>query len=169
VQEVGTRWYVAQTKPAAEGRALLNLQRQGYLAFLPQVRKTVRHARKVEARLAPLFPGYLFIRLDLGCEPWSAINSTYGVARLIMQNERPQPVPAGLVESLQNRVGEEETLSWKSLLKIGQSVRIAEGPFADFVGVLEHLDDVGRVRVLLELLGRSVTVALRSEALIPLV
>ncbi len=131
------------------------------------MRKVVRHARKVEARLAPLFPGYLFICLDLGFEPWGAINSTYGVARLVTQNERPQPMPAGLVEGLQAQIGADGAFSWRPQLRIGQPVKIAEGPFANFVGVLEHLDSAGRVRVLLDMLGRSVSVALRSEALVP--
>lgn len=167
--EGGARWYVAQTKPFSENRALSNLTRQGYQTFLPQLRRTVRHARKVSAKLVPLFPSYLFIRLDPGQQAWSAINGTYGVARLIMQNERPRPVPSGLVESLQAQVGSDGVFSWAAALTIGQPVRIAEGPFVDFVGTLEQLDGAGRVRVLLDLLGRSVSVALRREALVPAV
>lgn len=167
--EEGARWYVAQTKPCSENRAFLNLKRQNYYAFSPQTRKAVRHARKLSARLVPLFPSYLFIRLDLGHQAWSAINNTYGVSRLIMQNERPRPVPAGLVESLQAQVGADGVFSWAVTLEIGQLVRIAEGPFADLVAVLEHLDSAGRVRVLLDILGRSVPVALRREVLAPAV
>jgi transcription antitermination factor NusG len=56
-------------------------------------------------------------------------------------------------------------IDWTPTFKIGQAVRIAEGPFAELLGTLEHLDAGGRVRVLLDLLGRSVSVALRCEAL----
>ena len=56
-------------------------------------------------------------------------------------------------------------MEWTPMFKIGQAVRIADGPFADLVGKLEQLDVAGRVRVLLDLLGRSVSVALRCEAL----
>lgn len=57
-------------------------------------------------------------------------------------------------------------MDWTPTFKIGQAVQIADGPFADFVGKLEHLDAAGRVRALLELFGRHVSVALRCEALI---
>ena len=81
----------------------------------------------------------------------------------MMQGERPQPVPHGVVESLQARMRADGTIDWMPTFKVGQTVRIADGPFADFVATLEYLDATGRVRVLLDLLGRSVSVALRSD------
>ena len=159
------RWYVVHTQPHAETRAITNLERQGYVIFCPRTYKTVRHARKKTNVLAPLFPNYLFLNLDLTCEQWRSVNGTSGVVRLIMQGEAPQPVPQGIVEALQSSLSADGTLDWAPRFKIGQSVRIAEGPFADLVGTLEALDAAGRVRVLLDLLGRSVSVALRCEAL----
>jgi transcription antitermination factor NusG len=95
------------------------------------------------------------------------VNGTRGVVRLLMQGGTPQPVPKGIVEGLEARTREDGTIDLRSALKIGGTVRIVDGPFAEFVGTLEHLDAAGRVRVLLALLGRSVSVALRSEALLP--
>jgi transcriptional antiterminator RfaH len=163
----GERWYVVHTQPHAEGRAATNLERQGYILFCPRLRKTVRHARKRATILAPLFANYLFLRLDVSRDRWRSINGTRGVIRLITQGETPQPVPPGVVEALQDRIGADGVLEWTQALRIGQSVRISGGPFADFVGTLEQLDDAGRVRVLLDILGRSVSVALRCEALMP--
>ena len=163
----GERWYVVHTQPHAEGRAAANLERQGYLLFCPRMRKTVRHARKATATLAPLFPNYLFVRLDVSRHRWRGVNGTRGVVRLIVQGETPLPVPLGVVEALQDRLGADGVFEWTEALKIGQSVRISSGPFADLVGTLERLDDDGRVRVLLDILGRSVSVALRCEALMP--
>jgi len=162
----GERWYVVQTQPRAENKAIIHLQRQGYKFFCPRYRKTVRHARKKTSVLAPLFPNYLFLLLDVSRDQWRPVNSTRGVARLMMQRETPQPVPHGVVEALQTRAGADGVVDWAPTFKIGQAVRIADGPFAEIVGILEHLDAVGRVRVLLDLLGRSVSVTLRSEALI---
>ena len=161
------RWYVVHTQPHAEGRAISNLERQGYRFFCPRTRKTVRHARKVTSVLAPLFPNYLFLQLDVSRDHWRSVNGTRGVVRLITQGEKPQPVPHGIVEALQARMGADGAVNWSSSLKIGQAVRISDGPFVDFVGTLEHLDAAGRVRVLLGILGRSVSVALRCEALTP--
>jgi len=161
------RWYVVHTQPHAESRATSNLERQGYAIFCPRTRKTVRHARKATATLAPLFPNYLFLQLDVSRDHWRSVNGTRGVIRLITQGETPQPVPVGIVEALQARISADGVLDWTAVLKIGQAVRISSGPFADFVGTLEHLNTVGRVRVLLDILGRSVSVALRCEVLMP--
>lgn len=162
----GERWYVAQTQPHAEGRAIAHLERQGYQVFCPRYRKTVRHARKARQVLAPLFPNYLFLHLNSAHDLWRAVNGTRGVVRLISQSEAPGPLPHGVVEDLLSKTDAAGVMDWTPAFKIGQAVRIAEGPFMDLVGKLEHLDAAGRVRVLLELLGRHVSVALRCEALI---
>jgi transcription elongation factor/antiterminator RfaH len=163
----GERWYVVHSRPRAESRAVVHLEMQGYRVFCPRYRKAVRHARKAGTVLAPLFPSYLFLHFDIARDQWRAINGTPYVARLIMQGETPQPVPRGIVEPLLCRMRGDGTIDWTQAFKIGQVVRLANGPFADFVGTLAHLDAAGRVRVLLDLLGRSVSVALRSDALMP--
>lgn len=165
--EHGDRWYVIHTQPRAEGRAISNLERQGYHIFCPRTRKTVRHAHKATHIFAPLFPNYLFVRLDVSRDHWRTLNGTRGVIRLITQGETPQPVPAGIVEALQARMSTDGAMNWVPSLKIGQAVRISDGPLVNFVGTFEHLDTAGRVRVLLDLLGRSVSVALRCEVLMP--
>jgi len=161
----GERWYVAQTQPRAESCAVAHLERQSYIVFCPRYRKTVRHARNATSVLAPFFPNYLFLRFDPVHDAWRAVNGTRGVVRLVSQGKTPQPLPHGVVEDLLARTHAGGVMDWAPTFKIGQAVRIAEGPFADFVGKLEHLDAAGRVCVLLDLLGRSVSVALRCEAL----
>ena len=95
------------------------------------------------------------------------MNGTRGVSHLIMQGELPQAVAHGIVESLQQRMRPDGTIDLTPRLHVGQSVRIAHGPFADLIGTLDQLDAEGRVRVLLQLLGRSVSVALSGDALLP--
>jgi transcriptional antiterminator RfaH len=162
-------WHVVQTQPRAEARAVLNLERQSFSVFCPWVHKTVRHARAVRKGLAPLFPGYLFILLKISRDHWRSVNGTRGVVRLITQGDLPLAIPAGIVEALKARMDSEGALDWSSSLRVGQTVRVSEGPFADFVGTLEQLDTTGRVQVLLDLLGRSVPVFLRAGALAPVV
>lgn len=161
------RWYVARTQRHAEGHAVANLEKQNFRTFYPRFRKSRRHARRVEIVLAPLFPNYIFVELDLSRNRWRSVNSTRGVTHMLMQGEMPQAVARGVVESLQLRMRVDGTVDLTPRLEIGQSVRVAYGPFADFVGTLHQLDSAGRVRVLLSLLGRSVSVALNGEALLP--
>jgi transcriptional antiterminator RfaH len=161
----GARWYAVQTRPFAEVRAMTHLRRQGYRIFCPCYRKIIHHARRRTSTLQPLFPSYLFLQLDTSQDRWRSVNGTRGVVRLLAQGEHPNPVPRGVVESLQARTGADGALDWAPSLQIGQAVRVCEGPFAELVGKLERLDADGRVCVLLALLGRSVPVNLHCEAL----
>src|SRR5438876_2257111 len=161
------RWYVVHTQPRAESRATYHLEIQGYRVFCPRYRKTVRHARKTKIVLAPLFPNYLFVPLDISRDHWRRVNGTRGVVRLLMRGETPQPVPTGIIDGLRAKMRADGTMDWTSALKIGGAVRIVDGPFAEFLATLEYLDAAGRVRVLLDLLGRMVSVALRCDELMP--
>ena len=61
----GARWYLVHTRPNSERKAELNLQAQGFATFLPQIEKTIRHARRLKTVRRPLFPRYLFVRRRL--------------------------------------------------------------------------------------------------------
>jgi transcriptional antiterminator RfaH len=114
-----------------------------------------------------LFPSYIFVRLDLAHARWRCVQSTRGVADMVMRGEMPQAVAPGIVESLQQRTRADGTLDLTPRLEVGRPVRVAYGPFADLIGTLEQLDSAGRVRVLLDLLGRSVSVDLSGDGLLP--
>jgi transcription antitermination factor NusG len=162
----GERWYVVQTRPNREAIALVNLHRQGFRTFMPQVVKTVRHARRTRILRAPLFPRYVFTLLDPNCAPWRRINGSLGVVSLIMGGDRPLPVPEGIVESLAVLTDDNGVADFGGTLEIGSNVRILAGPFADHLGQITHLDGQGRARVLLEIMGAARSVAISGRALI---
>jgi transcriptional antiterminator RfaH len=157
------RWYVVQTQPGRENAATAELDRQGYDIFHPRLRKTRRHARRVETVLAPLFPGYVFIHLDIAAERWRAVNGTRGVVRLVAFGERPASVPHGIIEALLADSDAGQILQRDPALQVGRRVRMLAGPFSDLVGTLDCLDARGRVRVLLELMGRETHVRLPAS------
>jgi transcription elongation factor/antiterminator RfaH len=161
------RWYAAHTQPRAESRAVYNLEMQGFRVLCPRFRKTVRHARKAKVVLAPLFPNYLFVHFDLSRDRWRSVNGTRGVVHLLMLGGMPQSVPNDFVDGVRARMRADGSVDWRPTLSVGDAVRIADGPFAAFLGTLEYLDAAGRVRVLLDLLGRSVPVHLRCEEIVP--
>ncbi len=165
----GERWFVVHSMPHRESGAKGHLENQGYRTFLPRRLKTRLHARKLETVLAPFFPRYLFIALDLNRDRWRSVNGTFGVSRLIMEGERPKPVARGVVEALVAASDARDVLRFDGdgRLRIGERVRILAGPFADKFGVLERLGDQGRVRLLLEIMGGCVPVEVSSEILIP--
>jgi transcription elongation factor/antiterminator RfaH len=160
------RWFVAHTLPRSEARAEFHLGAQGFTTYVPHIQKTTRHARQLRTVRTPLFPRYLFLILDPKRDRWLSVRSTVGVSHLITCDGQPVPVPVGIVESLIARSDGNLTLLDPGLVE-GQSVRILSGPFADFVGTLERLDEAGRVRVLLQMMGTAVPVALHRSALSP--
>ena len=165
--EGNERWYLVHTQPRCERRAELHLGAQGFRTHFPTIQKTIRHARQLRMVRAPLFPRYMFLILDLGRDRWLSVQGTVGVSSLFTCDDCPVPVPEGIVEALIENTDEANLTLFNSGLTPGQSVRILSGPFADFVGTLERLDDAGRVRVLLEMMGTAVPVALRRAAICP--
>jgi transcription elongation factor/antiterminator RfaH len=165
--EVNERWYLVHTLPNSERRAELHLGAQGFRTHFPTIQKTIRHARQLRTVRAPLFPRYVFLILDLGRDRWLSVRSTFGVSSLYTCEDRPVPVPKGIVETLIENTDEANLTLFSSGLTPGQSVRILSGPFVDFVGTLERLDDAGRVRVLLDMMGTAVPIALRRTAISP--
>jgi transcription elongation factor/antiterminator RfaH len=161
------RWFLVHTLPHNERRAQLHLGAQGFRSHFPTIEKTIRHARQLRTVRAPLFPRYTFIILDLGRDRWLSVQSTVGVSSLYTCHDRPVPVPEGIVETLIQNSDEANLALFSSGLTTGQSVRIMSGPFANFVGTLERLDAAGRVRVLLDMMGTAVPVALRRSAICP--
>lgn len=150
-------WYVAETQPRKEALAAMHLGRQSFDYFLPRYRKTRRHARKFDTVLAPLFPGYIFVRFDKEQTNWRSINGTFGVRRLICSESGVlQSMPARVVESLQAQCRGDLFEGAADSLKLGESVRIIHGPFAELIARVKSLDDRGRVALLLDVLGGGV-------------
>jgi transcriptional antiterminator RfaH len=165
--EGNERWFLVHTLPHSECRAELHLGAQGFRTHFPTIQKTIRHARQLRMVRAPLFPRYIFLILNLQRDRWLSVQSSVGVSAMYTCEGRPVPVPEGIVETLIANTDAANLALFTSGLKTGQSVRILTGPFANFVGVLERLDAAGRIRVLLDMMGTAVPVALRRSAICP--
>jgi transcriptional antiterminator RfaH len=167
VEEGNARWYVVQTHQHSESLAERRLLAQGYRTYLPRRKRTVRHARSIRTVTGAYFDGYLFVSLDVRRQQWLAINSTVGVRSLLMSGSAPIPVPHGVVESLMLSTDDEGILHSEKLLKVGQRIKVTSGPFADQLGTLDYLGRTGAVRVLLDIMNRSVSVRVEMQSLIP--
>ena len=113
------------------------------------------------------FRDTLFVTLDLTRHQWRSVNGTHGVVTLIMNGGEPSRVPAGMVESLIEISSDAGVVRFDTNLVPGQKVKILTGPFADFIGTLERLDEQGRVRVLLDMMGGQVPVMSLACELMP--
>jgi transcriptional antiterminator RfaH len=160
------RWYAVYTKNGAETLAEGHLQRQGFSTYLPRYRKERRHARRITLVKAPLFPRYLFVALDLDRDRWNAVNGTHGVRYLVAMGDRPSAVPDGVVEAIRARETDEKLIALppQPPFESGEVVRVTGGPLLDQAGIFQCVDDRQRVVVLLDILGRRLTVPLRRDA-----
>jgi transcription antitermination factor NusG len=167
----GERWFVVHTLSHQEKRAQIQLENQSYRTFLPKREKTVRHARNLTTVVGPFFPRYMFIILDPEQDQWRPVNGTLGVAGMVMQGDWPHPVPPGIVETLVAATGPNGLLQLRPQLKVGAPVRLTQGPFVEYLGTLDRsrLDDSGRVRVLLDMLGRRVPILVEGHHVGPVV
>ena len=159
-------WYVVNTQPNGEERARLNLERQGFDVYLPRYLKHRRHARRIERVRRPLFPRYLFVRFDPDTAQWRSINGTFGVAHLVSHGNQPVPVPDNIVDAIQARHDDDDlvVLHPPDSFEPGQNLEIVDGPFAWQTGLFQRLNDSARVVLLLDLLGRQVSVTVSPEA-----
>jgi transcriptional antiterminator RfaH len=159
-------WFVVQLKPNAEAIAKRNLLRQGIQLFAPFEEVTVRRANKSINSCQALFPGYLFVSFDPEVVRWRTVNSTIGVSRLVsFADSQPAAIPLGLISGLMQRCDPSGKLLPPRFLHSGDSVRVTNGPFAEFIGTVEHSAPNQRIWILLDILGKNTRVAVRSANL----
>ncbi len=160
-------WYLVQVKPNSYAVAERNLRRQGFETFLPLHETTRRLATRFASEWRPLFPGYMFIRLDPAESSWRKVNSTYGVNRIVGFGTSPAPVPPALVEGLLGRCDEKGRMQASEALAAGQTVLVVAGPFSNFVGTVEKTDSQRRVWLLLEFMGNETRIHLDAAQVSP--
>jgi transcriptional antiterminator RfaH len=158
VEEMHRDWYVVYSKPHKEEQAQFHLRTKGIEVFFPRLDL----ARVVEKRkrIIPLFPNYLFVRVNLQTESHYVVWSP-GVKRLVSFGERPIPLDDRIVNFLQQQTNSEGVIKARSQLRPGQEVEIRGGPFDGLLAIIQDPpDDKGRVKVLLKLLSRQISVKL---------
>jgi transcriptional antiterminator RfaH len=154
-------WYVIQTKPRQEFRALEQLENQGFECLLPtlEVEKLLRG--KLTTSAEPLFSRYLFVRLsDFNCN-WSPIRSTRGVSKLLSFGGRYATLPDVCVEALRDP----KNIGQRSLFLPGERVTIAGGPFAGLDAIYQLSDGEARALVLIDLMNQPQKLKLAVDML----
>jgi transcriptional antiterminator RfaH len=164
-QDSETPWFLAQFKPNSHKIAERNLVRQGFRTFLPLHEEATRVRGKFTVHMRPLFPGYLFVALDMLQGRWRAVNSTYGITRIVSLGKEPTPVPSDLVSQLMRRCDQEGKLLHPKLFKPGDEVTMTKGPFADVIATIESVTPDRRVWVLMDIMGGQTRVAVQADQL----
>jgi transcriptional antiterminator RfaH len=157
--DASTAWYLVHTKPRQEAVALTNLERQGYECYLPKMRQERVRRGKLHLVTEPMFPRYLFIKLDDSDQgkSWAPIRSTTGVTQLVRFGGRAAHVDEALVQLLRQR---EQTAPIATLFEEGDAVVITQGPFAGIEAIYQTTNAEMRVVILLEILSKPASLLL---------
>ncbi len=163
------RWYAVQTKSRQEQIARENLVRQEFRVHLPLIRMAKKRRRgRWQTVTEALFPGYLFVELDLLIQNAAPIRSTRGVLGLVRCGVTPLPVPPALMEQLLAASnGDEALIDAESFIKPGDRVELVEGPMAGLTAIVQEKTSEKRVLLLLDLLGRKNKVVVDIQQLVP--
>lgn len=156
--QAGLGWFACYCGPQSERRAAMGLNANRIEAYLPiQVRQRVRRGR-VYKREMPVFIRYLFVRFDpYDDEAHNAIVTTDGIEELLENNMIPVRIPDKFIEAIR-RAEQNGVFNKDANICAGDSVRIPEGPYADFMGKVASITPAKRLKVLLEGMGRLIPV-----------
>ncbi|MDX1522571.1 MAG: transcription termination/antitermination NusG family protein, partial [Anaerolineae bacterium] len=149
------QWYALHTKPHAEYQVRSALQQRKIQIYLPEI-ATVQ-AGNVR-RKKPLFPCYLFSRIDLETISIRHILWTPGLRRIVSFDDKPASLPDQIIELIQRKLGDFKISQRLTVhaFKPGDTVRITNGPLSDLQAIFEGPTSAhDRVRILLDLLGQA--------------
>ncbi|MBL6772032.1 MAG: hypothetical protein ISQ28_02370 [Alphaproteobacteria bacterium] len=159
-------WIALTTKRGEEFSASENLSWQDFENFLPHREVTVRHARKLLRKKRPLFPGYIFVRLDLQDDDIRALKSTRGIRGIVCSMDAtPAVLKQEIMTELIASCDEAGRLLPPNELKRGDRVKVSSGPLHEMVATVEKLASGNRVWLLFDKPQLVTKVSLPVEAL----
>jgi transcriptional antiterminator NusG len=168
------QWFVVHTYAGYENKvksnlqsriASMNMEERIFEVVIPVEDVIEFKNGKKQVVSKKVFPGYLLVRMDLDDDSWYVVRNTPGVTGFVGLGARPTPLSRKEVEGiLQVKAGEAETAK-KSRprleYEVGESVRVKEGPFADFTGTIAEInEDQLKLKVLVNIFGRETPVEL---------
>lgn len=148
-------WYLVRTKPGKERWVRDQLSARLSEVFLPMLKARMPRWGRLSMSVAPLFPCYLFARLDLQTD-YFEVKYLAGVTGLVSAGADPIVVPQGIIEEIRAR-GVNDVIEIREVpFDSGQPVRIVEGPFRGFEAIFErYLSGAERVAILLNTIKKG--------------
>ena len=160
-------WIVARNKPNQDKIALINLERQNFEFFQPTFKTISRRQNKSKEIIKPVFPGYIFIAINLEENNWHKINNTRGISSIILFGNEMPLISGELIKELKHNFLLNNDAKIVDQLKIGMTAKITKGPFAKLIGKIEEIDTDQRIWILLDILGTQTRVSINKLNLIP--
>ena len=150
------KWYIVHTYSGHENRVEESLrQRVQSLGFQDRIfdvivptRNTIKvQSGKKESVKEKIFPGYVLVKMILDDETWLLVRTTQGITSFVGAGTKPTPISEKEVNAIQKFMNLEQPL-YKTAFSKGEAVKIVDGPFTDFLGTVDEIDETkGRVNV----------------------
>lgn len=169
LQDDDRRWYVIHTYSGYENKVKQNLmhriesmemQDQIFRVIVPteeEIEIKNGQRRTVQKKV---FPGYVLVQMRMTDASWYVVRNTPGVTSFVGHGNRPTALDDSEVKAILRQM-EEEAPKVRVSYQVGQAVKITDGPFTDFEGIVDAIDhERGRVRVLVSFFGREAPVEL---------
>jgi len=175
-------WYVIHSYSGYENKVKVNLETRIHSMHMEgeifdvvipmEDVVEIKGGRKVTVP-KKVFPGYILVRMYMTDDSWFGVRNTPGVTGFVGSGTKPTPLSRREVERIlgvkKAEEGEKAAPRFKPAWDVGETVRVVEGPFADFNGVIEEINlDQSKVRVLVNIFGRDTPVELNFEQIVKL-
>jgi transcription termination/antitermination protein NusG len=164
------RWYVIHTYSGHENKVMQNLKQKIasehlenriFDMLVPTQDKIEIRSGKKEQVKEKIFPGYLLVKMDLDDASWLAVRTTPGVTAFVGMGNKPTPISESEVRSIVQFMNQGAPATFKEVFLPADTVKIIDGPFAEFIGKVDSVDkEKGKVRVLVSIFGRETPVEL---------
>ena len=168
---MAARWYVLHVYSGSEKKVAESIKEQAILKkmedkILDVIVPTedvveVRKGTKVNAE-RKFFPGYILIKMEMSDESWHVVMNTPRVTGFLGSRNKPQPITEAEAKRIMQQM--EEGIQRPQTVvdyEVGEQVRVTDGPFASFIGLVEDVDlEKARLKVLVSIFGRSTPVEL---------
>jgi transcription termination/antitermination protein NusG len=162
-------WYVINTYSGHEYKVIdalltriktMNLEDKIFTAIIPiQSKMIIRRGQKVKSQEKTL-PGYVLIQMVITDDSWVTVRTTPGVTGFVGIDNKPSPIPQKEIDQIITTT-EEDKPKYQTPFSNGDVVKIINGPFADFIGTIDTIDqEKGKIRVLVSFFERETPVEL---------
>ncbi len=163
------KWYVVHTYSGHENKVAVTLKQRIESEHLEekildvlvpmQDKIEIKGGKKLTVK-EKIFPGYILVKIVLDDESWLAVRTTQGVTSFVGMGNKPTPISEAEVATIV-RFTQNEAPVYKQVFGVDDTVKIVDGPFADFIGKIDNVDEEkGKVKVLVSIFGRETPVEL---------
>ncbi len=163
------QWYVVHTYSGYENKVKANLERRIesmnmedkiFRILVPMEDEIEIKNGKKKVSKKKVFPGYVLVEMIMTDDSWYVVRNTPGVTGFVGTGSKPIPLNEEEAKAIIKQMGMEEPKT-KMNVSLGENIKVTEGPFENFIGVIEEIyPDKGKVKVMVSMFGRETPIEL---------